>query len=407
MKQLSIFLSTISLFVMVSACFAEEYKSVGDKVRYAPIGEYTCADLQKVLTEELKAFETTPMGVVFSEPANGVKLYRVLYQTVIPEKNNRPTEASGLVAVPVLKSPGKAFPLVSWQHGTVYTKKEVPSFPENSMETRLVLAHLAGNGYVVIGADYIGMGLSAEPNSYMVEASSVQACADMLDAAKAVLADLNIPTGKLFLSGWSQGAYNTQVFRRHLEQRGIPIAAAATASTPSSPWMLFMRWFYKPTEFDAQWILGTVAQLFCSYEDYYGIEGLCAEAIRPEYVKTARQFYENRLGWSDVSGSWPQKTSEFMKPDFAATTSLEKNRFGKILLENQAYEWRSLTPARYYWGAADEAIAPYIATLPVKYQETIGGAEATAVFAGDKANHRGTFIFGIKDQKAWFDQFLE
>lgn len=98
MKQLSISLSTISLLAMASACFAKEYKSVADKVRHAPTGEYTRADWQKIFAEELEAFETPPTGVVFSEPANGVKLYRVLYQTVIPEKNEQPTEASGLHA---------------------------------------------------------------------------------------------------------------------------------------------------------------------------------------------------------------------------------------------------------------------------------------------------------------------
>ncbi|NCC50743.1 MAG: hypothetical protein EOM20_05945 [Spartobacteria bacterium] len=31
------------------------------------------------------------------------------------------------------------------------------------------------------------------------------------------------------------------------------------------------------------------------------------------------------------------------------------------------------------------------------------GAEATAHFAGDKADHRGAFVFGVRDQKEWFD----
>jgi len=275
------------------------------------------------------------------------------------------------------------------------------------METRLIIAHLGGNGYVIIGADYIGMGISKEPNAYMVKDSSIQACADMLKAAKDVLSDLKVSTDKLFLSGWSQGAYNTQIFRRHLEQQGTPIIAAATASTPSAPWMLFTRWIFKPTKYDAQWILGTVAQLINSYEYYYNLPELGNQAIKSAYVASSRKFYENTLGWSDVSKIWPQSSAEFFNEDFATKLGLADSNLAYKLLENQAYSWRSRTAARYYWGGADEAIAPYIASLPAQYQETVGGSEAAAIYAGDKADHRGTFIFGIHDQKEWFDKFIK
>ncbi|MFW6307715.1 MAG: alpha/beta hydrolase family protein [Campylobacterales bacterium] len=402
--------SLISALVLLLLAYpnqvlADDYKVVTSGVKYKPMGDYSTTYLKKILTVEVKDFETTPMGITFPNPQNGVKLYKVIYKTMIPEKNNQVTEASGLIAVPDVSLSGRTFPLVSWQHGTVYTKKEVPSQPKNSMETRLILANLGGNGYVVIGADYIGMGESSESNSYMVTGSSVQAMADMLNASKVVLKDLGVSTDKLFLSGWSQGAYNTQIFHRYLEQQGVSITATATASTPTSPWMLATRWIYKPTKYDAQWILGTVAQLLNSYERYYGVDGLVEDALRPEYVEQARDFYDNKLSWSDVSKSWPMYSKDFYKPEFAAKLALGENTFAKLLLKNQAYRWRSLTPSLYYWGASDEAIAPYIAKLPIDYQDTVGGAKAEAIYAGEKADHRGTFVFGVKDQKEWFDGF--
>jgi hypothetical protein len=48
----------------------------------------------------------------------------------------------------------------------------------------------------------------------------------------------------------------------------------------------------------------------------------------------------------------------------------------------------------------------FIGQLPVGYQEVVGGAPATAVDAGAKADHRGVFLFGIADQKRWFDGML-
>lgn len=400
-------MSVLALLLLLCSTqiYADGYKSVTDGVKYKLIGNYNTTYLKKILTDELSDFDnaTPPMGITFPAPANGVKLYRVIYKTVIPEKDDQATEASGLIAVPDVNLTGKTFPLLSWQHGTVFSKNEVPSFPENSMETRMILANLGGNGYVVIGADYIGRGLSGEANSYMAKDSNIQASADMLDASKAVLADLGVSTDKLFLSGWSQGAYNTQILLRHLEQKGILVSASAVASTPSTLFPLINRWINKRTKYDVQWTLGSVALLLNAYEYYYNLPGLTEQAIKPKYLQQARDFYSGKLSWDDISESWPKTTDQLLNKEFIAELGLASNAFAMTLLKNQAYEWRAKTPTRYYYGASDEVIAPYIATLPVEYQEIINGAEATAVYAGDNATHHGVFIYAVKDQKEWFD----
>ncbi|HBA85923.1 MAG TPA: hypothetical protein DCZ95_17710 [Verrucomicrobia bacterium] len=381
-----------------------DFVTVQGGIRYRLIGTYDVERLNKIVTAELKDFETTPSDVSFPAPQNGVKLYRVIYPTVIPERNNQPTEASGLIAAPDTNA--RVFPLLSYQHGTVFSKNEVPSFPEQSMETRLLIANFAGNGYVVIGADYIGKGISTAPDTYMVKESTIQACMDMLSASKLVLADLGLETKGLFLSGWSQGSWSTMMFRNRLETFGIPVTAAATACTPSAPYVLMTRWINKQTPLDVSWIVGTVTLLINSYEYYYDLPELSRAAIKPDYVQTAQDFYANKIGWTEAAKVFPATTKEFLKDDFATASSFAANRFYGQLMENEAYQWRYTTPSRYYYGLADECIAPYVAQLPVAFQETVGGASATAVFAGDQANHRGTFVFGVRDQKAWFDELL-
>ena len=42
-------------------------------------------------------------------------------------------------------------------------------------------------------------------------------------------------------------------------------------------------------------------------------------------------------------------------------------------------------------------------TLAVGYTEAAGGAQAEAVYAGEVADHRGAFLYGVKDQKDFFD----
>ncbi|HRZ86409.1 MAG TPA: lipase family protein [bacterium] len=379
-----------------------EVVEVPGGITYELIGTYDAARLNKIVTDELNDFKTTKNNVALPEAANGVKLYRVRYQTVIPERGNRPVMAAGLIAVPEVQS--RAYPLVSYQHGTVFSKDEVPSIPEKSTETRLMIAQFAGHGYVVIAADYIGKGSSGEPDSYMVKESTAQACYDMLTAAQAVLDSLKIRTGGLFLSGWSQGAWSTMVFRNKLESLGIPIKAAATACTPSNLYLLANRWISNRSTLDADWIVGTAALLINSYENYYQLPGLSREAIKPTYWQTARDFYENKIGWVEASKIFPKSVKEFFQDDFSGKGSIMANRFFRQLFENQAYEWRYRTPTRFYYGKIDEVIPPFVAALPASYQEVIGGAPSKAVYAGDDADHRGTFIYGMIDQKKWFDE---
>ncbi|MEI8356617.1 MAG: hypothetical protein WCG31_11115, partial [Deltaproteobacteria bacterium] len=199
------------------------------------------------------------------------------------------------------------------------------------------------------------------------------------------------------------GAYSTMVFRNRLEQLGVPLKAATTASTPMDLYSLITRWINNRTALDSDWLVGCVALLINSYEQYFNLSGLSSAAIKSQYRQTARDFYDNKIGWAEASKVFPKSTKEFLQTEFANASSLVANRFFQKLLDNQAYQWRFRTPSRYYYGKIDEVVPPYIATLPVAYQEAIAGATATAVYAGDNADHRGTFIFGMLDQKQWFD----
>lgn len=394
----------VLLFVLVCVLVAfnaaaAEYKAVSSGVRYTHLGDYNVERLNTILSTEVAAFSS--FKIQYPQAANAVSLYKVQYATVIPEQGNKPTLASGLVAVP--QTVQKKLPVVSYQHGTVFTRTAVPSRPEESDETRIVTARLAGNGYVVIAADYIGKGDSSEPDSYMVREATVQACVDMLFAARAVLADLGIAEDGLFLSGWSQGSWSTQQFRHRLESLNVPVKAAATAATPADLYLLLTRWINNPTALDATWLAGSVILFTHSYAQYYDMPGLPQTVIKPEYQAACRDFYENKIGWEQLQPQIPVKIADLLQKDAIAQSSAGMDAFFRRLRENQAFMWRSTTPCRYYYGKVDEVMPPYVATLAVGYTEAAGGSKAEAVFAGDVADHRGAFLYGVKDQKDFFD----
>ena len=392
-----------SLFIQNPVRSQEDFNSVTPDVKYQFIGNYTIAGLDSILTTQAANF--SGFDVTYTPAQNPVKLYRVLYNSVIPEFNDRPTVASGLIAVP--DNGKEKMPVVSYQHGTVFTKTDVPSFPEESMETRLMIAQFAGQGYIVIAADYFGKGLSEEPDSYEVKESTQQACIDMLKASDEILKSLNVTPGPLFLSGWSMGAWSTLLFLEKLEGLGIPVTAAATACTPTDIFALVNRWIYAPEESDAVWLPGILALQLSSYEIYYQMPGLMESVVKPEYQQATSDFYRNKITFEEFYTRTASRLSEYLKPEFISKGLTGGSRLVQIAQDNNSYRWRSHTPLNLYYGDADEAVPEYIATLPADYQQLMGGGKTTSVPAGKTADHRGTFKFAVKDQKSWFDGMLK
>ncbi len=380
-----------------------DFTKVTSEVKYQYIGSYEVSRLDSILTYEASKF--SPLDVTFTKAGNSVKLYRVIYNSFIPELNNKPTVASGLIAIP--ENGKNKMPVVSYQHGTVFSKTEVPSNPEESMETKLMIAQFAGQGYILIAADYFGEGQSSEPDSYQVKASTQQACLDMLLASEEVIKAMNIQQGQLFLSGWSMGGWSTLLFLQKLESLDIPVSAAATACTPTDIFALVNRWIYAPKETDAIWLPGILALQLNSYSVYYELPGLMESAIKSEYQQATLDFYQNKISFEDFYSKTTSKVAEYLKPEFITSGSNNESRYWQIIQNNNSYRWRSHTALNLYYGDADEAVPEYIGTLPAGYQELIDGGLTIAIPAGKLADHRGTFKFAVDHQKKWFDGMLQ
>ncbi|MEK7346556.1 MAG: alpha/beta fold hydrolase [Pseudomonadota bacterium] len=370
------------------------------------IGQYSLERLDQITGKELDAFmasSTQPSTYrgQFSKARYPVKLYRLKYHSVIPELDNRPTVASGLVAIP--ETGQKNMPVVSYQHGTVFDRSYVPSNPDASMETRLMLAQFAAQGYIVVAADYFGRGVSDLPDSYLVKDSTRQAGFDMFLAAREFLKSQGLDYSQVFLSGWSQGGWSTMQYLKLLEQAGVPVTATAIASAPVDIAMTMNRWVNHPQPGDAVYLPGVVAIQLQSQEHYLQQLGLTESAIRAEYLAASRALYRNEMTWEEFFKRTPAKLSDFLRPEFRQSGVIGATPYWQTLERNQAYRWITRTPLRVYTGGHDEVTPRYVGGLPEKSQQLLGGAPVTTLDAGDQADHRGVFVFGLLDQKRWFD----
>jgi pimeloyl-ACP methyl ester carboxylesterase len=370
---------------------------VSSGVTYELIGRWDADKLNKVLTDEAPKF--FGVTVKYSAAKNAVKLYRVTHNSVVPERGNKPIMATGLIAIPDIA--GTSFPMVSYQHGTVYEKTQVPSVPDQSPETQLMLAQFAGQGYIVIGADYFGMGSSKEPEGYMVKASHQQATYDMLMASRAVLAHMKLESPKLFIAGWSQGGFVTMAFLEKLEAAGVKVDAAATASAPVDIFVALNGFLNFPRKIDADWVNSLFILSSFSFENYYGVPGLARSLIAEAYYDVARKAYlREPFNPADV----PTDLRKLLKPDYFNPQFFADSAYGKLVAQTTAYRWIVKSPVSNYYGEADEAISTGLGQLAATYQHAIGNGntQVQAVSTG-ATSHRGTYATAVPQWKTWFD----
>lgn len=369
--------------------------NVGSGVQYELLARWDVERLNRILTTDTPAF--AGIAVTYTPARNAVRLYRVSYPSVVPERGNKPVVASGLLAVP--ETAGSAFPMVSYQHGTVFGKQQVPSFPEQSDETRLMIAQFAGQGYLLIGADYFGMGTSQEPEGYVVKGSHQQATHDMLVASRAVLAEMKLSAQKLFLAGWSQGGFVTLAMLEKLESVGIPVHAAATASAPVDVFATLNGFLSFPRKIDADWVTTLFILSSFSFENYYGVPGLARSLITDEAYEASRKAYERQpVAVSDI----PTELRKLIRPEYFDPQFFANSAYGRLVAQTQAYRWLVKTPVRAYFGETDEVIRTELGRLPMTYQQAIGNDKVEAISTG-QTTHRGTFARAVPQWKAWFD----
>lgn len=392
----AVILTTVA-FTAPAAAQSSGAVQISSGVTYEQIGRWDTDKLNKVLTDDTPKF--FGVTVKYSAAKNAVKLYRVTYNSVVPERGNKPIVATGLIAIPDIA--GTSFPLVSYQHGTVYEKTQVPSFPDQSPETQLMLAQFAGQGYIVIGADYFGMGSSKEPEGYMVKASHQQATYDMLMASRAVLAHMKLESPKLFIAGWSQGGFVTMAFLEKLEAAGVKVDAAVTASAPVDIFVALNGFLNFPRKIDADWVNSLFILSSFSFENYYGVPGLARSLIADAYYDVARKAYlREPFNPADV----PTDLRKLLKPDYFNPQFFAESAYGKLVAQTTAYRWIVKSPTRNYYGETDEAISTGLGQLAATYQHAIGNGnnQVQAVSTG-ATSHRGTYATAVPQWKTWFD----
>jgi pimeloyl-ACP methyl ester carboxylesterase len=146
-----------------------------------------------------------------------VQVVALHYSTV--GVNAEQTDESGVLLVPSGACAGAAAPLVAYAKGTDVQKPRTLANPSDP-ETALLVAMYAAQGYAVVATDYLGYAKSSYSyHPYLHADSEASSVVDSIRAARNAALQQNIPlSGKVMLTGYSQGGHSSAAAQRAIER---------------------------------------------------------------------------------------------------------------------------------------------------------------------------------------------
>jgi hypothetical protein len=182
---------------------------------------------------------------VAGTPKCGIDFYYIQYQTV--GGKGEPTTASGAIMAPTGSAAGCSgpLPILLYTHGTMTTRSYNIANPADSSneawttagggsEGPIIAAMFAAQGYIVVASNYAGYDSSPLPyHPYLIGDQQAQDVINALGAARTALkGGLSgvSDSGKLFITGHSEGGYVTMATYRAMLAAGMPVTAVAPTS---------------------------------------------------------------------------------------------------------------------------------------------------------------------------------
>ena len=359
---------------------------------------YTAADANSLIEEYY-----APTGIDVSDLLNSstdVNAYAIEYYTT--DVDGQLIMVSGLVSIP---SPANGvYPVVQYHHGTQFNNSDVPSNPDRSDEAIINSALFAAHGYVTSMPDYIGQGKSEVNHPYLYSQSEANAGADMLKAVKELCSDLDVSvSGKLFITGLSEGGHATMALQSYLETSNSEQAFTLTGSAPiAGPYDLPTCWNFW-NEQSPHGCSPLAAHLILAYKDIYGFSDTLDDIFISPYNTTITSINDGTHNGDEMYAMLPTTLAGLLQAEFIASVDSQVHPIYAEMVENNTYNFAPITPTRLYHAQSDE-LAPY-AVSEIAYNQMIslGADDVQLINLGTGIGHVDSIFPGTLLAKKWFD----
>lgn len=326
-------LCLIATLALLSACMHPRVIEAPADVQLTPLKTISTVKARLLLT--LAGVDGIPV-------TNAVDCYRMQY---IVGSGSDAVRLSGLLALPRNAAPRR---LVSFQHGTSTTRTAVPSQLDGTGIAAAIA--FAGNGYALIAPDYPGLGESPGRHPYYIADSIGPAVVGMVEASQRVP---GLPSGPVFLSGFSEGGWASLAALRILEADGkrvlgsaqvagaydlrhVSLPAALKGGAPShSLYLAYAAW-------------GQAA--------YYGRP--LDSVLTPEYATTVERLFAGAKP-KEILATLPQDPRKMFNQTFLdAFDRNEAHWYLDSFAANSLVDVTPQAPVRLYYGSKDLDVVP-------------------------------------------------
>ncbi|QBG86336.1 alpha/beta hydrolase [Xanthomonas oryzae] len=323
------------------------------------------------------------------EPNCDVRVVELTYSTV--GVNGEPATASAALLVPSGKRCQGPYPLLAWGHATETRRDaEQAKIISNDRTDNPLVTEFASNGYVVVSTDYIGLGKSNYTfHPYLHAATEASAIVDSLRASRNFLRQENIPlSGRVMLSGNSQGAHAAMAAQREIETRlthEFNLVASAPISGPYALSQSFLdSWSGRNAVGES-----TFGVMLASYaivgmqRAYKNIYVAPDQVFQPPWAAKIESNFPGKSDSTELVASLPsvdQVTHYFQPWFYKDFVNNPNNAFRRDLVRNDLLDWIPRTPTLLCGSNND-------ATVPLKNAQT-----AIASF-----RQHGSYVVNVMD----------
>ena len=340
----------------------------------------------------------------------GFDSYKLTYCTVdaaLPGRSTgRPAVATGMVSVP--RKSGSLSTVV-YLHGTSVSFYDAVSNPHifgafnesgESFDGPPSNSVFAGNGFIYVGPDYLGLGDSMVPrHRYFNAATEASSAVDLLAASRRVLAHLRVQQNdKLFTFGFSQGGHSALALHRELEDAHVAVAGTATVGGVFD----VEAWFLASLANDTIVTLPLyVLYILLAYDDVYDMYEHPSDVFRPRYAPTVGELFDMRHFFDDVLAGLPPTSRALLRPAYyASVTTNPQHPLRVRLRENAVDEWRPNAPLRVYHSPDDEEVPYEDALVSIERLRSRGADVTVRPLPG--FDHVNSWIQAMPRAANWF-----
>ena len=384
----------ITLFIFI--CGVQLSADPGDLISYTLLDYLTIEQIDSV-------FSVPPYDLLPFSPKYPVSIYNVVYETLDPHNNS--AVASGALAIP--HGADYALPFLSFHHGTVVLRDDVPSVYGIDGIYGLIGLWGAASGYITLLPDYLGLGVSEILHPYQLAEPSATSIVDFILASKTFGNENAISLNdQLFLLGYSEGGYTTVAAQKMIEEHypDIEITASAAGAGAYDMSGTMVDLMLDAQEYASPFYL---PYMLFAYNDMYTLYDSPSDYLKDEYADVLPPLFDGEHDSPEINDAMPSIPIQILKDEVVQDFTVNNNHPLRIALrENDLYDWTPLSPLKLFHSPDDEQV-PYENSVIAYNTFVANGAPDVELIPCPCGSHADAAIIILLGAFTWFEQLID